>query len=237
MSVVISSNFRDVKLSDSSQWAEGRKRFFEDIMDELQKADDEWCASLVIGRKLENAAAYFTAADCLITIVMPEGTVEYDENTKEVKFVDEDKWVCFVHEASHFMHLVVDGGKFISPSFEHLEPMVHAAFNGHIQSNTKYLEYEAGYRSLYYNEIYEMGPKELYFKRNLQNMMRYTYVEGLEDFIKAIRACKNDDEAKKVIESRSEDYKKAESQVKKWSDLDKFKLSIPKDPVETPEEN
>ena len=59
MSVVISSNFRDVKLSDSSQWAEGSKRFFEDIMDELQKADEEWCASLVIGRKLENAAAYF----------------------------------------------------------------------------------------------------------------------------------------------------------------------------------
>ena len=134
MSVVISSGFRDIKLSDSSEWAEGRKRFFEDIMDALQQADEEWCASLVIGRKLEHAAAYFTAADCLITIVMPEGTVEFDENTKELMFADEDKWMCFVHEASHFMHLVVDGGKFISPSFEHLEPMVHAAFDGHRRS-------------------------------------------------------------------------------------------------------
>lgn len=237
MSVVISSGFQDIKLADDSQWSAGRKRFFEDIMTELQRADEEWCASLVIGRKLDEAAAYFTAQDCLITIVMPEGTATYDENTKEIRFADEDMWVCFVHEASHFMHMVVDGGKFISPSFEHLEPMVHAAFDGHRKSNTKYLEYEAGYRSLYYNEIYEMGPKELYFERNLQNMMHYVYVEGLEDFANAIRACKNNDEAKKVIESRSEDYKKAKSLVKKWSDLDKFRLSLPKDAAETPEEN
>lgn len=235
MSVVISSGFRDIKLSDSTEWAEGRKRFFEDIMDALQQADEEWCASLVIGRKLEHAAAYFTAADCLITIVMPEGTVEFDENTKELKFADEDKWMCFVHEASHFMHLVADGGKFISPSFEHLEPMVHAAFDGHRRSNTKYLEFEAGYRSLYYNEIYGMGPKELYFKGNLRNMMNYVAVDGLEEFVKAIRACKTEDEAKKVIESRDEDFKKAARQVKKWSDLDKFHLSVPKD-EETPEE-
>ena len=237
MSVVISSGFQDIKLADDSQWSAGRKRFFEDIMTELQRADEEWCASLVIGRKLDKAAAYFTAADCLITIVMPEGTATYDENTKEIRFADEDMWVCFVHEASHFMHMVVDGGKFISPSFEHLEPMVHAAFDGHRRSNTKYLEYEAGYRSLYYNEIYEMGPKELYFKRNLQNMMHYVYVEGLEDFVNAIRACKTEDEAEKVIESREEDFKKAASLVKKWSDLDKFRLSLPKDDAETPEEN
>ena len=237
MSVVISSGFQDIKLADDSQWSAGRKRFFEDIMTELQRADEEWCASLVIGRKLDKAAAYFTAADCLITIVMPEGTATYDENTKEIRFADEDMWVCFVHEASHFMHMVVDSGKFISPSFEHLEPMVHAAFDGHRRSNTKYLEYEAGYRSLYYNEIYEMGPKELYFKRNLQNMMHYVYVEGLEDFVNAIRACKTEDEAEKVIESREEDFKKAASLVKKWSDLDKFRLSLPKDDAETPEEN
>ena len=237
MSVVISSGFQDIKLADDSQWSAGRKRSFEAIMTELQRADEEWCASLVIGRKLDKAAAYFTAADCLITIVMPEGTATYDENTKEIRFADEDMWVCFVHEASHFMHMVVDSGKFISPSFEHLEPMVHAAFDGHRRSNTKYLEYEAGYRSLYYNEIYEMGPKELYFKRNLQNMMHYVYVEGLEDFVNAIRACKTEDEAEKVIESREEDFKKAASLVKKWSDLDKFRLSLPKDDAETPEEN
>lgn len=237
MSVVISSGFQDIKLADDSQWSAGRKRFFEDIMTELQRADEEWCASLVIGRKLDKAAAYFTAQDCLITIVMPEGTVTYDENAKEIRFADEDNWVCFVHEASHFMHMVVDGGKFISPSFEHLEPMVHAAFDGHRRSNTKYLEFEAGYRSLYYNEIYEMGPKELYFKRNLQNMMHYVYVEGLEDFVNAIRACKTEAEAEKVIESREEDFKKAKSLVKKWSDLDKFRLSLPKDAAETPEEN
>ena len=236
MSVVISSGFRDVKLSDDSQWAAGRKRFFEDIMNELQNADDEWCASLVIGRKLENAAAYFTAADCLITIVMPEGTVEYDEPTKTLKFADDEKWVCFVHEASHFMHLVVDGGKFMSPSFEHLEPMVHAAFDGHRQSNTKYLEFEAGYRSLFYNEVYEMGPKELYFRRNLTNMLNYVSVDGLEEFVKAIRACKTEDEAKKVIEGREEDFKKAAKQVRKWSDLDKFHLAVPKDDAGTTEE-
>ena len=109
MSVVISSGFQDIKLADDSQWSAGRKRFFEDIMTELQRADEEWCASLVIGRKLDKAAAYFTAQDCLITIVMPEGTATYDENTKEIRFADEDKWVCFVHEASHFMHMVVDG--------------------------------------------------------------------------------------------------------------------------------
>ena len=80
-----------------------------------------------------------------------------------------------------------------------------------------------------------MGPKELYFKGNLRNMMNYVAVDGLEEFVKAIRACKTEDEAKKVIESRDEDFKKAARQVKKWSDLDKFHLSVPKD-EETPEE-
>lgn len=218
------NGFQDVKLADSTEWAEGRKRFFEDIMTEFQRADDEYCASLVIGRKLEGAKAYFTAQDYLITLVMPEGTATYDENTKEIKFVDEDCWMCFVHEASHFMHLVVDGGKFISPSFDHLEPMVHAAFDGHLRSNSKYLEYEAGYRSLYYNEIYEMGPKELYFQGNLRNMLNYVVVDGMEDMIKELKKCKTEDEARKVLDARKDEVEKVAETVKKWSDLDKFHL-------------
>ena len=224
MSTTIMNGFQDVNLADNTEWAEGRKRFFEDLMVEFQRADDEYCASLVIGRKLEGAKAYFTAHDYLISLVMPEGTATYDENTKELKFADEDCWMCFVHEASHFMHMVVDGGKFISPSFEHLAPMVHAAFDGHLRSNSKYLEYEAGYRSLYYNEIYEMGPKELYFQGNLKNMLNYCTVDGMDEFIKELKKCKTEAEAQKVFDARKDELNKVAETVKKWSDLDKFHL-------------
>jgi hypothetical protein len=82
-----------------------------------------------------------------------------------------------------------------------------------------------------------MGPKEIYFERNLKNMMNYVRLEGLEEFVKALRACKSEDEAKAVIDSRKEDFEKARQQIQKWSDLDKFTISVPDSTVAAPAEN
>jgi hypothetical protein len=68
-------------------------------------------------------------------------------------------------------------------------------------------------------------------------MMNYVRVEGLEGFVKALRACKSEDEAKAVIESRKEDFEKARKQIQKWSDLDKFTITVPDSSAAVPAEN
>lgn len=230
MAIVIDSGFRDIKLNDTSKYAEGRKEFFAGVMEELKRADDEFMACFIIGRKIEGVGGYFTGSDYVARIVLPEGTADYDENTKTLTFKDDEQFAIFVHEASHFRHLITDRGAFKSPSFEKLEPFACAGFGKHLPSNTKYLEYEAGWRSLYYNEVYKMGPKKLFFDLNLKNMLIYVdFVgEGMDELRKELKACKNQDEVKSVLKRCQKEINKVQKSVKKWSDLDKFKFEIEK---------
>ena len=133
MSTQIVSGFTEVTLKDTSKFAEGRQDYFKYIMGKLEDVDTEpeiygfAGTALIIGRKLENAGGYFTGTDSIARIVLPEGTATYDETTKELQFADDYQFGVFVHESSHFLHLVCDKGKFMSPEFEKLEPMSRAA--------------------------------------------------------------------------------------------------------------
>lgn len=229
MSIVIESAFETVKLHDDSPYAEGRKMFFDFIMHNMQEVDNEGLACFIIGKKIEGVGGYFTGADYVNRIVLPEGIATYDPKTKEVTFKDDEQFGIFVHESSHFMHLVVDKGKFISPSFEHLKPMALAATNGHARSNTKYLEYEAGYRSLYYNEIYEMYPdNEVIMELNLMNMTNYMHIKSDDNFIEEYKKLKTEEERMEFLKKRKDEVKEKLKSITKWSQIDKFELDLTK---------
>lgn len=219
--------FTEVKLDDA---CEGRQDFFNMIMTRMQEIEDKggaegFCA-FIIGRKIEGVGGYFTGQDYIYRLVLPEGVADYDEEKKLLKFKDDKQFGIFVHEASHFMHLVVDKGAFISPSFEHLEPMKHAAHGAHLKSNTKYMEFEAGYRSLYYNKIYEMYPEDdkTIWDLNMNNMLNYVTFKGHEDFLKELRAIKDEKEREKKIDEKEEEIKEFTKCITKWSQLDKFEI-------------
>lgn len=229
MSIVIDSAFETVKLNDNSAYADGRKMFFSYIMSKLQEVDDVGLACFIIGRKLAGAGGYFTGADEVNRIVLPEGSATYDPKTKELTFKDDDEFTIFIHEASHFMHLVVDKGEFISPSFKHLKPMAYAASNGHLRSNTKYLEYEAGYRSLYFNEIYEMFEDNSQILRmNLMNMMHYMKVKSSEEFIEEYKKLTDDAAKKEFLQKRKDEIDEKLKSITKWSQIDSFELDLTK---------
>lgn len=229
MSIVIDSAFETVKLNDNSAYADGRKMFFSYIMSKLQEVDDVGLACFIIGRKLAGAGGYFTGADEVNRIVLPEGSATYDPKTKELTFKDDDEFTIFIHEASHFMHLVVDKGEFISPSFKHLKPMEHAASNGHLKSNTKYLEYEAGYRSLYFNEIYEMFEDNSQILRmNLMNMMHYMKVKSSDEFIEEYKKLTDEAAKKEFLQKRKGEIDEKLKSITKWSQIDSFELDLTK---------
>lgn len=229
MSIVIDSAFETVKLNDTSAYADGRKMFFAYIMSKLQEVDDVGLACFIIGRKLKGAGGYFTGADEVNRIVLPEGSATYDPKTKEVTFKNDDEFTIFIHEASHFMHLVCDNGKFISPSFQHLKPMEHARNSGHHRSNTKYLEYEAGYRSLYFNEVYEMFEDNSQIMRmNLMNMMHYMSVKTEDSFIEEYKKLKTDEEKKDFMQKRKDEIDAKLATITKWSQIDSFELDLTK---------
>ena len=227
MAIKIMDGFTEIKLDDPN---EGRRDFFDMIMTRMQEIEDKggadgFCA-FIIGRKIEGVGGYFTGEDYIYRLVLPEGTATYDESMKLLKFADDKKFGIFVHEASHFLHLVVDKGEFISPSFEKLEPMRRAATNGHLRSNTKYMEFEAGYRSLYYNKIYEMYPEDdkTIWDLNMCNMLNYVSFKGHEEFIEELRKIKDPDEQEKMIAAKEEEIKEMTKGITKWSQLDKFEI-------------
>ena len=226
MAIKIMSGFTDIRLDDP---CEGRQDFFNMVMNSMQEIEDRgtdgFCA-FIIGRKIEGIGGYFTGEDYIFRLVLPEGVAEYDEDKKLIKFKDDKQFGIFVHEASHFLHLVVDKGEFISPSFEHLEPMKLAATNGHHHSNTKYMEFEAGYRSLYYNKIYEMYPEDdkTIWDLNMHNMLNYVTFKGHEEFQEELRKLKDPEEIDKKIKEKTDEVLEMTKGITKWSELDKFEI-------------
>lgn len=227
MSTVIDTAFETIKLNDTSKYAEGRKLFFSYIMSKLQEVDDEGLACFIIGRKIEGAGGYFTGSDEVNRIVLPEGSATYNPKTKELTFKDDDEFTIFIHEASHFVHLVCDKGEFISPSFKHLEPMQYAASNGHHRSNTKYIEYEAGYRSLYYNSIYEMFEDNSQIMRmNLMNMLHYMSIKGDDKLIEEYKKLETEEAKREFNKQYTAEIKERLKGITKWSQIDNFELVL-----------
>lgn len=184
----ISCDFQDWTLDDPNP---GRREFFATVMDALENNESGFATFSVGVPMEEGVGGYFTNTLCLDQINLPRIAVP-DIAAKTIKFVDETvtpefmkehpdyepmkaekAFAIFVHEACHFLHLSRDQGEFTSPLMKGkvytMDQLIHSP------KVRREAEFEAGYRSVYYNAIHRLYPEgdRTILETNLTNMLNY----------------------------------------------------------------
>lgn len=184
----ISCDFQDWTLDDPNP---GRREFFATVMDAMENNESGF-ATFSVGVPMEEGiGGYFTNTLNLDQINLPRIAVP-DIANKTIKFVDETvspdfmkehpdyepmtaekAFAIFVHEACHFLHFSRDQGEFTSPLMKGksytMEQLIHSP------KVRREAEFEAGYRSVYYNAIHRLYPEgdRTILETNITNMMNY----------------------------------------------------------------
>lgn len=148
----------------------GRVEFFHYVMEKL---DQQQFGVFVIGKKLERAGGYFTEKKLVSRIVLPEGTATYDEVNNTISFTDEKSFGVFVHEASHFLHMIVDKGHYMAKPLRSLPDVDMNSREALDMSYRKNMEYEAGWRSFVYDKRFDMKLHDVIMQLNTINMGNY----------------------------------------------------------------
>ena len=179
---------KNVSLVDESGYASGRTRFWRDLQNFMA---DQIFANIQFDKKLETASAYFQREQLKFDrIYMPEETAEVilegtgADTRGTLRFVDDRAFGLFLHEASHYLHMIKDGGKFLSPTIKAAPKHLMTNSGKHSVSYTVDIEYEAGYRSLLYSKQYGLfaeGDRTV-TELNLENMLNYIEILNGKDF-------------------------------------------------------
>ena len=184
----ISCDFQDWTLDDPNP---GRREFFATVMDAMENNESGFATFSVGVPMEEGVGGYFTNTLNLDQINLPRIAVPNIAN-KTIKFVDETvspdfmkehpdyepmtaekAFAIFVHEACHFLHFSRDQGEFTSPLMKGksytMEQLIHSP------KVRREAEFEAGYRSVYYNAIHRLYPEgdRTILETNITNMMNY----------------------------------------------------------------
>ena len=184
----ISCDFQDWTLDDPNP---GRREFFATVMDAMENNESGFATFSVGVPMEEGVGGYFTNTLNLDQINLPRIAVP-DIANKTIKFVDETvsadfmkehpdyepmtaekAFAIFVHEACHFLHFSRDQGEFTSPLMKgksySMEQLIHSP------KVRREAEFEAGYRSVYYNAIHRLYPEgdRTILETNITNMMNY----------------------------------------------------------------
>ena len=184
----ISCDFQDWTLDDPNP---GRREFFATVMDAMENNESGFATFSVGVPMEEGVGGYFTNTLNLDQINLPRIAVPNIAN-KTIKFVDETvspefmkehpdyepmtaekAFAIFVHEACHFLHFSRDQGEFTSPLMKgksySMEQLIHSP------KVRREAEFEAGYRSVYYNAIHRLYPEgdRTILETNITNMMNY----------------------------------------------------------------
>ena len=189
MKLITETFIKNIKLIDNSEYAEGRTRFWHDLQWFMS---EQLFANIQFDEKLTTAEAFFQRQRFkLDRIYMPEESAEVilegsgAETRGSIRFVDDYNFGLFLHEASHYLHLIKDEGKFLAPSLngEHPKRLINKE-GFHSKSYTIDIEYEAGYRSLMYSNLYNLyAPDDrTVLELNLSNMLNYITILNKESF-------------------------------------------------------
>lgn len=179
----ITHDFESWNLNDPNP---GRQEFFQIVMNALENTELGF-ATFNIGVPMDkNVGGYFTDHLALEKICLPD-IVKVDEANHLLTFTDrlpdpevpddelmtaEESFAVFVHEACHFLHFSRDNGVFSSPLMKgrsySMEELMHSP------KVRREAEFEAGYRSVFYDKVYNMYPgSRQILDTNLINMMNY----------------------------------------------------------------
>ena len=104
----------------------------------------------------------------------------YNEKTKYLTLT-ENGVLTLLHEGSHFQHLCIDKGKYISPAFKQCDPMdvkngaAYDMLNPQSGRVNRYMmEFEAGYRAVCSAIMYDTNLEDKVIGDNLRNLLAIT---------------------------------------------------------------
>lgn len=218
----------NVELIDESPFSNNRKAFFNYVKN-IMTAETTVCSVLEFNTIDADLGGFFNKVVAIPKIVLPEDCAELTDNS--IKFNDDKKFAIFIHEASHFLHFIADHGVFKADSLKDHKPAIYKVGEGFTNASRTDLEYEAGYRSLYYNLIYGMfDPADrTVIETNLINMLNYFYIENQTDIIKNYMKGDQwiDEPCKEACERELKDRKeKWMKTVTSWYDLKDYTIKI-----------
>lgn len=189
MQEITSDFIKNVMLVDKSEYASGRTRFWSYIQNFMSS---QLFASIEFDKKPPNALAFFQRQRYeMDRIYMPEGSAELQltgegpATTGTIRFVDDYNFALFLHEASHYLHMIKDAMTFTAPSLQKLSgTKIMNEVGMFSKSYVVDLEYEAGYRSLTYARQYSLfAPDDRTVEElNLSNMLNYIMILNKHDF-------------------------------------------------------
>jgi hypothetical protein len=163
---------------------EGFNKFFKDFIDEMTKLEF-YCIKFFSKRD----AIY----DAFFSNIGGIGVLALPKKFLECKEIDSYGLSIILHEMSHYKHLMMSGGEFMTPRlFENKS----VSFTDYENIQDRYnIEYEAYYRSLYYNSIYNMNLRDDIVYANKKNLFNVLNMNGLTT------RPYNEDERKKILEN------------------------------------
>lgn len=166
-------NLRTLKLSTDDA---GLAEFFEHVM---QLLDERPFGALLIDFNMaKNQGGAFSYQEEVDSITFPKRDAHYDKITHTL-VLSEEGILTFVHEASHFLHLVIDKGVWIAPANSGIKPIVYN--EGNISDELRYAcEFEAGYRAVCSAMMYDMKIIDKIVGDNLRNLLTYRTAEQYE---------------------------------------------------------
>ena len=168
--IQICTGFRQYKLISEK---EGQRRFWDDLMKELE--DNDFSVLYFNVPVPDGAAAYFTNNTgyrmTFDSICCPVNTADIDTANKTVKFRSERDFAIFVHECSHWRHLVRDKGVCQAKG---IAGKVYQSTDIS-KSHRRDIEYEAGWRAIVTDNIYQLFEPRVSLEVNLINMFCYDH--------------------------------------------------------------
>ncbi len=202
----IYNNFKDWKLNSSVR---GQVEFWDMMMSYF---DNETYFLLTFGhlsRDNERGAGGFleiNKQNFINTISLYD--IDFDEESKTVTFKSDVEFAYFVHESSHFLHLIVDKGKPMCP-----------LFGVNKIEDARACEYEAGWRSVFYDLYYKMFEgNRVILNTNLENLMNYDLRKSNHESAKELRERikpLTKDESKAILREVINKVKK----ISEWFDI------------------
>lgn len=173
---VIISCVKDLKLNYDNP---GVQAYFRDLLELLAKQP---MGALLIRQEdtdgPDGAYSNELDTDC---ITLNANDAFYNEKTKYLTLT-ENGVLTLLHEGSHFQHLCISKGKYISPAFSKCDPFdvknyaAYDALNPQSGKVNRYMaEFEAGYRAVCSAIMYDTNLEDKVIGDNLRNLLCITH--------------------------------------------------------------
>ena len=184
---IIISCVKDLKLNYDNP---GVQAYFKDLLELLAKQP---MGALLIRQEdpdgPDGTYSNQLGTDC---ITLNANDAFYNEKTKYLTLT-ENGVLALLHEGSHFQHLCISKGKYISPAFSKCDPIdvknvaAYDALNSQTGKVNRYMiEFEAGYRAVCTAIMYDMNLEDKVIGDNLRNLLAITITNSVPSEITAL---------------------------------------------------